>query len=47
MGQSAHLVYPLLLCFFNRGLSEEDFEKVAEFFDRAVTITQDITAKVR
>jgi hypothetical protein len=30
----------------NRGLSEEDFDKVADFFDRAVTITQDISKQV-
>lgn len=28
-----------------RGLTEEDFEKVAHFFDRAVTITENINAK--
>lgn len=28
-----------------RGFTEEDFEKVASFFDRAVTITQTIATK--
>jgi len=28
-----------------RGLTEEDFEKVAHFFDRAVAITENINAK--
>lgn len=36
----------MYLLLFRRGFTEEDFEKVAEFFDRAVTITQQITAKV-
>ena len=35
-----------ILLFFvfamTRGLTEDDFEKVAIFFDRAVTITQNI-----
>ena len=35
-----------MLCSSRRGLTEEDFELVAEFFDRAVVIAQDITAQV-
>lgn len=30
----------------SRGFTEEDFEQVADFFDRAVAITQSITEKV-
>ncbi len=41
------------MCFFlydffiyvNSGFTEEDFEKVAIFFDRAVTIAQDLKTK--
>ena len=35
----------LTFVLFCRGLTEEDFEKVAHFFDRAVTITENINAK--
>jgi len=34
----------LFVCLF-RGLTEEDFEQVAEFFDRAVHIALDVKAQ--
>ncbi len=39
------LYFAQLLYCLRRGLTEEDFEKVAHFFDRAVTITESINAK--
>ena len=34
-----------MFIFSSRGFTEDDFEKVASFFDRAVTITQTIATK--